>query len=282
MPAGHVDCIRTGIGDPTGNIHRLGGSQATIEEIIAIHAKDHGEARNGSPDRRGNLERETRPVGQFAAITVLPRVLQRRHQLRQKIAMRAVQFHRIEAGPFSPRCGGGKGRDRLGNAGRAHLGGDDGFGVAFLHMMGDCRGRDGGLPAYVGARVPAPVTKLDRCLCASALDAGHNPRKARQEPVVRYGQFEMPVLARRFRRGHLDGHEPGPALRARPVVCLGLPGGVPFGIRQARCHWRHHDPVCKFHRADPARAEQRTLNSLIRHGGGVHSFRTRSASRPRR
>ena len=138
----------------------------------------------------------------------------------------------------------------------AHRLGNDGFERRLVDRMWNCRGRNRCFTTDVLAGMAAAVAELDRCLGATAMDFGDEPRQARQKAVVVDADLVPAMAAALLRRRHLDRDQACAAVHPRHVVGDALVGDEAVGIRRARGHRRHHDAVLDLDRTDPRRGEQ--------------------------
>ena len=170
-------------------------------------------------------------VGEAAAIAVGALVVLAIEELRQQVAVGAVQLHAVEAGAFGPHGGGDEVGDQL-----LHLGGGQRTGAG----LGIVPGADGLLTGQRAVGPAARMLDLQRRTAATGVDAGGQARQPGQVVVRPHAQLAGKALAAALHMGgagHGEGEAAAGAHRQPVVLRVGQRAiGIALPVGQRRQH----------------------------------------------
>jgi hypothetical protein len=225
-------------------------------EIVLDRKPEDDRDADSVPDGRNHLQAEARTIFQCSAIGVGAQVFRGVEELRDQVAVGAVNLDAVEAGLLGAPRRRREAGDREFDVGERHLLGNDGLAGDLEYRVPDGGRRHRRLLADVGPGVAAGMADLDRRSRAAAVDGSCKPFQAGQETVVMDARLAAAVTAGAGRRRHFDGDETGAAARARHVVVDDALGDEAALVGEPRRHRRHDDAVPDLHRADAARRQE--------------------------
>ena len=275
MPA----CDMNGIGPllcrPDSNLGGLPDPDSAGEEIIAVHAEGDRQIGHGGLGHRRDFNGKTGTVFERTTIEILPDIFTRCHELRNQIAMRGMDFHRVETGFAGPHSGFDKAvlgaLDPVSRHGLRH----DDLGVPLMHAVEEGGRRNRLLAANVEAGMAAAMADLDRGFRPFRMDGCDQLGQTGQEAVVIQSQLVVAVLADLFGCGHFNRHQPDAAACTGLKIGDGIGRHKALGIGMAGGHRCHDDAVAQLDRTQAGLLQQSGQNSC---GHGGYSCRGRVRS----
>ena len=237
---GDVEHVDPGRGQRPADPGPLLEGEAAGQPIVGAEAEPDRLLADDGAHRGHHLEQEPAAPLQVPAVAIGALVRERRQELREQVAVGAVDLDQVEAG----RQGTPRGRHELG----AHLGDlRDAERVrrGLPARLRDCRRPDRRLVVVGGAGAGAGVRELDADGHARVVDRLDHPPQAVDQAVV-----VQPGLARRVAPASLDvavlqQQEAGPALGPGHVVLEELARDLPLGAAQILREGREDDPIAE-------------------------------------
>ena len=218
-----------------------------------------------------HFQREPHPVLEAAAVVVVALVRQRREELVQQIAVRAVQLHGVEAEPARRAAAAAANASRIPARprGRAPTGGcspsanGTGDGATVCQPPG-CSGGSARRPSH--GTLSTPCARRGRAGWRSACptSAGRSRASGRAPARCRRtrGRGRAARCAPRAHGGRFDGQQRR-AGECQVAEVDDVPVGRAALVGRVLAHGRDHDPVAQLEAADAERGEQTRLAHAV-------------------